>query len=160
MCEAAQAHACMVVKQPEDSNCNLKKNEEAKTRNNDAAENVNSLQQILKGKGRILMDDFSEVEIEYICMKITPKKIRAYFQKYPKEFNKIRSGSRAASLSDDTTVMLVRKNITKDFVASFITKQLDVWKLEIERCRKMQEEKGKSRSIALLEAIKIGRANF
>ena len=47
----------------------------------------------------------------------------------------------------------MRKNITKDFVASFITKQLDVWKLEIERCRKMQEEKGKSRSIALLEAI-------
>ena len=85
------------MKQPEESNCNLKKNEEAKTRNNDAAENVNSLQQILKGKGRILMDDFSEEEIEYICMKITPKKIRAYFQKYPKEFNKIRSGSRAAS---------------------------------------------------------------
>ncbi len=141
------------MKHIEKSDYNLKENEEEKTRNNDDAENVNSLQQTLKGKGRILVDDFSQEEIEYICMKITPKKIRAYFQKYPKEFNKVRPGSRAASLSDDTTVMLVRKNITKDFVASFIIKQLDIWRLEIERYQRMQEEKGKSRSIALLETI-------
>ena len=141
------------MKQSEESNYNLKENEEAKIGNRDNAENVNSLQQTLKKKGRVLVDDFSEEEIEYICMKITPRKIRAYFQRHPQEFNKIRRGSRAASLSDDMTVMLVRKNITKDFVASFITEKLDVWRLEIERGRRMKEEKGESKSVALLEAI-------
>ena len=137
------------MKQSEESNYNLKENEEAKIGNRDNAENVNSLQQPLKKKGRVLVDDFSKEEIEYICMKITPRKIRAYFQRHPQEFNKIRRGSRATSLSDDMTVMLVRKNITKDFVASFITEKIDVWRMEIERCRRMKEEK----SIALLEAI-------
>lgn len=141
------------MKQLEESNYNLKENEEAKIGNRDNAENVNSLQQTLKKKGRVLVEDFSKEEIEYICMKITPRKIRAYFQRRPQEFNKIRRGSRASSLSDDMTVMLVRKNITKDFVASFITEKLDVWRLEIERCRRMKEEKGESKSIALLEAI-------
>ena len=141
------------MKQPEKSLNHLKENEAAKIGNNDNAENVNSLQQTLRETGRILVNDLSEKEIEYICMKITPRKIRVYFQRHPQEFNKIRPGSRAASLSDDMTVMLVRKNIAKDFIASFITKQLDVWRLEIEKYQKMQEEKGKSRSIALLETI-------
>ena len=135
------------MKQPEESINHLKENEAAKTGNNDNAENVKSLQQTLRETGRILVNDFSEEEIEYICMKITPRKIRVYFQRHPQEFNKIRPGSRAASLSDDMTVMLVRKNITKDFIASFITKQLDVWRLEIEKYQKMREEKGESRSI-------------
>lgn len=141
------------MKQPEKSLNHLKENEAAKIGNNDNAENVNSLQQTLRETGRILVNDLSEKEIEYICMKITPRKIRVYFQRHPQEFNKIRPGSRAASLSDDMTVMLVRKNIAKDFIASFITKQLDVWRLEIEKYQKMQEEKGESRSIALLETI-------
>ena len=141
------------MKQPEESINHLKENEAAKTGNNDNGENINSLQQNLRKTGRILVNDLSEEEIEYICMKITPRKIRVYFQRHPQEFNKIRPGSRAVSLSDDLTVMLVRKNITKDFIASFITKQLDVWRLEIEKYLKIQEEKGKSRSIALLETI-------
>lgn len=141
------------MKQPEESINRLKENEAAKTGNNDNAENVNSLQQNLRKTGRILVNDLSEEEIEYICMKIAPRKIRVCFQRHPQEFNKIRPGSRAASLSDDMMVMLVRKNITKDFIASFITKQLDVWRLEIEKYQKMREEKGESRSITLLETI-------
>lgn len=141
------------MKQLEKSNYDLKGNEEAKTRNDDNVENVNSLQKTLEEKGKASVSDLSEEEIEYICMKITPKKIRAYFQQYPQEFSKIRSGIRAASLSDDMTVMLVRKNITKNFVASFINMQLDVWKREIEKYYKIQEEKGESGSRALLESI-------
>lgn len=141
------------MKQPEEGNYNLKENEETKIGNHDNTENVNSLQQTLKEKGRVLVDDFSEEEIEYICMKITPRKIRTYFQEHHQESQKILRVNRAASLTDKTTIMLVKKNITKDFVASFIIEKLDVWRREIERCRRMQEEKGESRSIALLEAI-------
>ena len=63
------------MKQPEKSLNHLKENEAAKIGNNDNAENVNSLQQTLRETGRILVNDLSEKEIEYICMKITPKKI-------------------------------------------------------------------------------------
>ena len=141
------------MKQSEESINHLKENEAARTGSNDNAENINFLQQNLRKTGRILVNDLSEEEIEYICMKITPRKISSYFKRHPQEFNKIRRGSRATSLSDDMTVMLVRKNITKDFVASFITEKIDVWRMEIERCRRMKEEKGESKSIALLEAI-------
>ena len=78
------------MKQPEKSLNHLKENEAAKIGNNDNAENVNSLQQTLRETGRILVNDLSEKEIEYICMKITPRKIRVYFQRHPQEFNKIR----------------------------------------------------------------------
>ena len=57
------------MKQPEESINHLKENEAAKTGNNDNAENVKSLQQTLRETGRILVNDFSEEEIEYICMK-------------------------------------------------------------------------------------------
>ena len=57
------------MKQPEECINHLKENEAANTGNNDNAENVNSLQQTLKGKGRTLVHDFSEEEIEYISVK-------------------------------------------------------------------------------------------
>ena len=85
------------MKQPWKSINHLKEKEATKTGNNDNAENVSSLQQTLRETGRILLNDLSEEEIEYICMKITPRKIRVYFQRHPQEFNKIRRGSRAAS---------------------------------------------------------------
>lgn len=99
------------------------------------------------------ISDFSEEEIDYICQQITPHKIRAYFKRYPKEFNKIFPGFRVTHLSDEKTVMLVRKNIMNDFIASFIRKQLDEWRQEIEEYRRGLEEKGESPQRAMLNTI-------
>lgn len=101
----------------------------------------------------ISISDLSEEEINYICQQITPNRIRAYFKRYPKEFNKIFPGFRVTHLSDDNTIMLVRKNITKDFVTSFIRKQLGIWSQEIEEYRKELEEKGESPQRAMLKTI-------
>ena len=99
------------------------------------------------------ISDLSEEEIDYICRQITPYRIRTYFKRYPKEFNKIFPGFRVTHLSDESTIMLVRKNITKDFVASFIRKQLDGWRQEIEEYRKVLEKKGESPQMAMLNTI-------
>lgn len=109
--------------------------------------------QIRENDSVISMSDFSEEEIDYICQQITPCKIRAYFKRYPKEFNKIFPGFRVTHLSDESTIMLVRKNIMKDFVASFIRKQLDEWRQEIEEYRTRLEEKGETPQKAILTTI-------
>lgn len=101
----------------------------------------------------ISISDLSEDEIDYICQQITPNRIRAYFKRYPKEFNKIFPGFRVTHLSDDNTIMLVRKNILKNFITSFIRKQLGSWNQEIEEYRKSLEEKGESPQMAMLNTI-------
>ena len=101
----------------------------------------------------ISISDLSEDEIDYICQQITPNRIRTYFKRYPKEFNKIFPGFRVTHLSDESTVMLVRKNIMKDFIASFIRKQLGEWRQEIEEYRRGLEEKGESPQRAMLNTI-------
>lgn len=58
------------MKQSEESINHLKENEAARTGSNDNVENINFLQQNLRKTGRILVNDFSEEEIEYICMKM------------------------------------------------------------------------------------------
>ncbi len=101
----------------------------------------------------ISISELSEEEVDYICRQITPYRIRAYFKRYPKEFNKIFPGFRVTHLSDESIIMLVRKNVKKDFVASFIRKQLDEWKQVIEEERKTLEEKGESPQRAMLNII-------
>ena len=65
------------MKQSEESINHLKENEAARTGSNDNAENINLLQQNLRKTGRILVNDLSEEEIEYICMKITDNSIHS-----------------------------------------------------------------------------------
>ena len=109
--------------------------------------------QIRENDSVISMSDFSEEEIDYICQQITPCKIRAYFKRYPKEFNKIFPGFRVTHLSDESTILLIRKNIMKDFIASFIRKQLDEWRQEIEEYRTRLEEQGETPQKAILNTI-------
>ena len=109
--------------------------------------------QLRENDSVLSISDLSEEEINYICRQITPYRIRAYFKRYPKEFNKIFPGFRVTHLSDESTTMLVRKYIKNDFIASFIRKQLDEWGQKIEEERKTFEEKGESHQRAMLNAI-------
>lgn len=99
------------------------------------------------------LENFTEVEIEYICRAITPKKIRMYFQKNPKEFTAIYHGFRAGTLSDEDTVSCVCKNIRKRFIASFIEKNISQWLQEIGDFRDELEKQGILPDEALLRTL-------
>ena len=131
----------------------LDKNTDAKTDSVNDMKIENFSQQTLKEGFVFSVSDFSEEEIDYICQKITPRKIRAHFRHNPDKFNKIFSGFRVASISDDSIISIVKKNITKDFVASFIRKQLSSWVQETSGYRKSLETGGESCERAMLHAI-------
>lgn len=99
------------------------------------------------------LENFTEAEIQYICHRITPKKIRMYFQKNPKEFTAIYHGFRAGTLSDDDTVSCVYKNIRKQFIKSFIEKNISQWLKEIRDFRNKLEKKNILPDEALLRTL-------
>ena len=84
----------------------LDKNTDAKTDSVNDMKIENFSQQTLKEGFVFSVSDFSEEEIDYICQKITPRKIRAHFRHNPDKFNKIFSGFRVASISDDSIISL------------------------------------------------------
>ena len=102
---------------------------------------------------KVYISDLTNEEIEYICDHITPKEIRAYFQKNPKQFTKIRPGFRAGSLSDDDAVAIICKNLSNHFISSYLEKWLKRWLLEIQDFRRSVEEDGASPEKSLLGAL-------
>ncbi|WP_026893374.1 hypothetical protein [Lacrimispora aerotolerans] len=104
-------------------------------------------------KKEAVLFDLTDEEIVYVSRLVTPKEIRTYFQKHPKEFAKIRPGFRVNSLSDDDTITLVCKNSNSPFVASFLKKWIDKWLLQIQECRNDLDQKGASPQESLLLAI-------
>ena len=84
----------------------LDKNTDAKTDSVNDMKIENFSQQTLKEGFVFSVSDFSEEEIDYICQKITPRKIRAHFRHNPDKFKKIFSGFRVASISDDSIISL------------------------------------------------------
>lgn len=96
------------------------------------------------------LENFTKEEMDYICRLITPKKIRMYFQKKPKEFTAIYRGFRAEKLSDSDTISCVYKNIRQQFIVSFIEKNIEQWLKEIRVSIEEHEKQGISKSEALL----------
>jgi len=92
-------------------------------------------------------------EIEYLCQQMSPKKIRAYFQKYPKDFTKIRPGFRPNALPDADAINILIRNSDKPFIWSFIDDTVKRWIGEIADYRKEKEQNGSSAEEALLLAI-------
>ena len=102
---------------------------------------------------KVPVSDLTDEEIEYICRRITPKEIRAYFQKNPKQFAKIRPGFRAETLLDEDTITLIYKNTSNHFISSYLEKWLKQWLLEIRDFRIGREKDGVSPEQSLLEAL-------
>lgn len=50
-------------------------------------------------------------EIEYLCRRMSPKEIKSYFQKFPKDFTRIRPGFRPNALSDDDAIKIGRAHV-------------------------------------------------
>lgn len=92
-------------------------------------------------------------EKEYVCEKIPIGQIKIYFQKNPKAFAEIKPGFRPDKLSDADSVSILKKNIEKPFISSFIEKTISSWLEEIADYRKKLEEDGYSEGEALLKTL-------
>lgn len=92
-------------------------------------------------------------EIEYLCRQMSPKEIKSYFQKFPKDFTRIKPGFRPNALSDDDAINLMIRHSDKPFIWSFIENTVKLWFSEIEEFRKEQEKNGATTEESLLMAI-------
>lgn len=91
--------------------------------------------------------------IEYLCRQMPPKEVKSYFQKFPKDFTRIKPGFRPNALSDDDAVNLMIKHSDKPFIWSFIENTVKIWFSEIDNFRKEKEKNGFSVEESLLLAI-------
>lgn len=91
--------------------------------------------------------------IEYLCRQMSPKEIKSYFQKFPKDFTRIKPGFRPNALSDDDTINLMIRHSDKPFIWSFIENTVKLWFSEIDGFRKEQEKNGATVEESLLMAI-------
>jgi len=119
----------------------------------DAFQSLTFTDETKESRGKVVLSNLTDEDIAYVCHLITPKEIRTYFLKYPKDFSRIRPGFRASSLSDDDAIMLVCKNATSPFIASFLEKWISGWLLQIQEFRNDLEEKSASPEQSLLLAL-------
>lgn len=91
--------------------------------------------------------------IEYLCRQMSPKEIKSYFQKFPKDFTRIKPGFRPNAISDDEAINLMIRHSDKPFIWSFIENTVRLWFSEINDFRKAQEKNGATTEESLLMAI-------
>lgn len=102
------------------------------------------------------MYDFTKLtedDIRYICERMDLSQVRRYFQKFPKEFNKIRPGFTVKKMTDDTTVAFLVKYANKPFVENLIKNVVGTWLLQIQDNCTLLEKNGYSSGEALLKTI-------
>lgn len=92
-------------------------------------------------------------QMEYLCQQMSPKDIRSYFQKFPKDFTRIRPGFRPNALSDADTINLMIRHSDKPFIKNYIDNTIKQWLKEIADYRKEKESEGYSPDESLLLAI-------
>lgn len=71
--------------------------------------------------------DLTKEEIKYVCTVIPFKEASAYFKRHPQEFAKLRPGFRAQSLNEDAIIHTLYDFRNRDFIASFLIKNIERW---------------------------------
>ena len=74
----------------------------------------------------------NESEIKTLCQLITGQEFKRYYQKNPKEYEKINHGFRPQSITNDKAVALAFQNINKPFINSFVNSYVMHWLEEID----------------------------
>ena len=89
----------------------------------------------------------------YICEKMPVLQIKNYFQKNPKAFAEIKPGFRPDKMSDADTTAILKKNLEKPFISTFIEKVISEWLEDILDYRKKLESEGYTEGEALLKTL-------
>lgn len=85
------------------------------------------------------LTDLSKDEIKYICEHMHLPSVRLYFQKHPKEFNKIRPGFTTKKMTDGDTLSFLIKYAHKPFVQALIQSVITEWLSQIKENRDLLE---------------------
>lgn len=99
------------------------------------------------------ISELSNDEIKYICERMHLPAVRFYFQKNPKEFNKLRPGFTVKKMTDDETLSFLIKYANKPFIQSVIQGAVKQWLSEIKEHRDSLEHEGFTTGEALLKTI-------
>lgn len=99
------------------------------------------------------ISELSNDEIKYICERMHFKDVRYYFQKNPKEFNKIKPGFTVKKMTDDETLSFLIKYSNKPFIQSVILSAVRQWLSEIKENRDLLEHEGYTAGEALLKTL-------
>lgn len=92
-------------------------------------------------------------EIKYICSVINPKIVSEYFKRHPKEFAKILPGFRPNKINSSNIPDLLFKNRNRDFIASFLEKNISRWISEIQEHLNQCMEEGNSKDTAYIRIL-------
>jgi len=99
------------------------------------------------------LPELIEDEIRYICSIIPYQDTIGHFTKNVNEFNKIRPGFRAKSISEAEVTRLLITNISRYFISDFVEKQIDIWVSQIKDHYIERVHDGDSHIIALLHTL-------
>lgn len=99
------------------------------------------------------VSQLEDKELEIICGVITPKEIRNFFQRNPKEYNKIWK-VRAIKLSDDAVISIVCRNRKSAFISDFINGLLERYMNEIGLYIERNIESGEDSGSATLRVLR------
>lgn len=99
------------------------------------------------------ISELSNDEIKYICERMHLPAVRYYFQKNPKEFNKLRPGFTVKKMTDDETLSFLIKYANKPFIQFVIQGAVKQWLSEIKEHRDSLEHEGFTAGEALLKTI-------
>lgn len=99
------------------------------------------------------LTELSNDEMKYICERMHLPSVRLYFQKKPKEFNKIRPGFTVKKMSDKDTLSFLLKYSRKPFVQALIQNVVKQWLSEIQENCESLEKSGFSTGEAILKTI-------
>lgn len=97
--------------------------------------------------------ELSKDEIKYICERMYLPSVRYYFQKNPKEFNKIKPGFTVKKMTDDEILSFLIKYANKPFIQVLIQNAVKQWLSEIQKNCDSLENSGFSVGEALLKTI-------
>ena len=95
----------------------------------------------------------SSEEIQFICSSIPYGDVIKYFKKNSKEFYKIRRGFRPAAVPPKDVTRLLKNNINRDFIASFVEKTIEMWLLQIQAAYESYLNEGKSETTAIVHTL-------
>lgn len=102
------------------------------------------------------MYDFTKLtedETRYICERMHLPAVRYYFQKNPKEFNKLRPGFTVKKMTNESTVAFLVKYANKPFIQALINNVVTMWLSQIQENCDLLKKQGYSSGEALLKTI-------
>lgn len=95
----------------------------------------------------------TDEEAQYICSVISAKAIKHYFQKNPRDYEKLRPACRAVKLDDQRAIGLACRYREKGFIADFIGAFIETFLKDVQDAVNTLEKDGASHSEAMLRTL-------